>query len=348
MNLKYRLSGSWQVLAHGQKVYRKRTNIPSITPEEIEDIRHFFPMEKFFILGHSRSGSTLLMRLCRLHPEVYANSQATFFSLPPGLKSLVDSVEAEKWLSQKSNHWNQGKDLSPQVMRASADYILENDARKHGDRKHIVGDKSPTTVTHGAAVKNMHQVYPDAKMIFIVRDGRDVLVSDRFRNLVENKWLRPGDDKIIDGLRSNPEQYTSGERSIFTEAWLRDQNQGAPSWVANLVESDTEGRRLYRERYYPLLYEDLLAHPFEEMKKLWLFLGVESVEPSLEQTVLEEVAVNPDEKWQSEKNGSLAPALEKGKPGAWKSFFTAADRSVFKEIAGEQLIQWGYEKDTNW
>ena len=31
----------------------------------------------------------------------------------------------------------------------------------------------------------MHAVYPDAKLVYIVRDGRDVLISERFRNLVE-------------------------------------------------------------------------------------------------------------------------------------------------------------------
>ena len=58
-----------------------------------------------------------------------------FFRFPPGLKSLVDSVEIEKWLSQRANHWNHGRDLSPSVIRAAADFILENDARKNGDRK---------------------------------------------------------------------------------------------------------------------------------------------------------------------------------------------------------------------
>ncbi len=348
MNMKYRLKGAWDVLLGGQKVLRRRTTIPAITPEEIEDIRKFFPMDKFFILGRSRSGSTLLMRLCRLHPEIHSNSQASFFSLPPGLKSLVDSVEIEKWLSQRSNHWNHGRDLSPSVIRAAADFILENDARKNGPAKHIVGDKSPTTVTHGAAVKNMYQVYPDAKMVYIVRDGRDVMVSDRFRNFVENKWLRPGDEQILAGLRSNPEAYVSGEKSIFTEAWLRDRNIGVPTWVANLDESEGEGLRLYGSNYYPLRYEDLLRNPFEEMKKLWLFLGAKEVADTLEKDVIAEVAVNPDEKWQAEKNNSIAPTLEKGKPGAWKNFFTERDRVVFKEIAGEHLIKWKYEQDMNW
>jgi hypothetical protein len=346
MNIRSRIKGAYDVLVRGQKVHRRRTTIPPITQAEVDDIKAFFPMEKFFILGHSRSGNTMLMRLCRLHPEVHANYQATFFSLPPGLKGLVDSVEIEKWLSQKSNRWNNGRDLSPLVMRAAADFIMENDARKHG--KHIVGDKSPTTVTHGGAVRNMYQVYPDARMVYIVRDGRDVMVSDRFRNFVENRFLRAGDGKIIENFRKNPQSFMNGQNSIFTEGWLRDANQGVPSWAVNLKESEEEGKRLYGERYYPIRYEDLLASPFEEMRKLWLFLGVKDVDPALEAAIRAEIDINPDEKWQAEKDNGLAPLLPKGKPGNWRTFFSERDKQIFKEIAGEYLVKWGYETDNNW
>jgi hypothetical protein len=80
MNVKKRLKDAWDVLIHGAKVARKRkSSIPPVSAEDIADAKMFFPMDKFFILGHSRSGNTLLMRLVRLHPEVHANYQGTFF-----------------------------------------------------------------------------------------------------------------------------------------------------------------------------------------------------------------------------------------------------------------------------
>jgi hypothetical protein len=121
-----------------------------------------------------------------------------------------------------------------------------------------------------------------------------------------------------------------------------------PSWRDNLVESEAEGQRLYGDRYYPIRYEDLLADPFGEMKKLWRFLGVREVDPALEPALLAEIADNPDEKWQAERNQSIPALLPKGQPGGWRKFFTARDRRVFKEIAGDLLVKWGYEKDLNW
>ena len=117
----------------------------------------------------------------------------------------------------------------------------------------------------------MYQVYPDARMVYIVRDGRDVMVSDRFRNFVEEKFLRKGDDKIIAALRSDPKLFTGGGSSIFTENWLRDKHQGAPSWADNLKESDAEGKRLYGDRYFPVRYEDILANPYSEIKNYGCF-----------------------------------------------------------------------------
>src|SRR5512147_2221979 len=271
-----------RILLKGDPRKKKRNPIPDLTPEEVTEIKKFFPREKFFIFGHARSGTTLLMRLVRLHPDVHCNYQAHFFTRQPLLKSLVDTPEAEEWLRRKSNRWNRGRDLSPLVLRAAADFILEREAAKEGKR--IVGDKSPSSTIHGQAVRDLHAVYPDAKLVYIVRDGRDVLISERFRNLVEeSKFLKTEDKQIVEELRRDQTPFTNGTRSIFTEAVIR---RVAKGWVTNLQETDDEGKRLFGENYCSLRYEDLLTHPFEETQRLWNFLGVQT-DPSLEKTIHE-------------------------------------------------------------
>src|SRR4030065_526639 len=98
MELFDRVKKSASILLKGDPRRKKRNPLPPITPEEVAEIRQFFPREKFFIFGHARSGTTLLMRLARLHPEVHCNYQAHFFTRQPLLKSLVDTPEAEEWL----------------------------------------------------------------------------------------------------------------------------------------------------------------------------------------------------------------------------------------------------------
>src|SRR5512138_307971 len=216
MGFPSRLRSAARILIKGTPERKKRALIPAITAEEVAEVRQFFAREKYFILGHARSGTTLLMRLIRLHPDVHCSYQAHFFTRRPLLASLVDTPEAEEWLRRKSNRWNQGRDLSPLVLRAAADFILEREAAREGKR--IVGDKSPSSTIHGQAVRDMHAVYPDAKLVYIVRDGRDVLISERFRNLVEeSRFLKAEDKRIVEELRNNQTLFMTGAHSIFTE-----------------------------------------------------------------------------------------------------------------------------------
>ena len=364
-----RIRSAARLLLKGEKP-QAQPAIPAISPEEVAEARQFFAREKFFIFGHARSGTTLLARLVRLHPEVHCNWQAHFFTREPFLTSLVASPETADWLARKSNRWNGGRDLSPLVLRAAADMILERDAARAGKR--IVGDKSPSSLIHGQAVRDMAAVYPDAALVYIVRDGRDVLISERFRNFVEDsKYLTAEDKRIVAALKTDQAPFTDGRRSIFTEAFIR---RAAAGWVANLKETEDEGKRLYGDRYFSLRYEDVLATPLIELQKLWDFLGAQ-VDPSsragtgttspragtgttsphagtgttsLEAALKDELASNPDEEWQARRNESIASFLPKGHAGNWQRIFTPRDKQLFKEIAGEMLIRWNYEKDNNW
>ncbi len=339
-----RFKSAARILLKGEPNKKNRNPIPAITREELAEVKQFFPREKFFILGHARSGTTLLMRLLRLHPEIHCNYQAHFFTRKPLLKSLVDSAEIEEWLARKSNRWNHGRDLSPLVLRAAADFIMERDAARKG--KNIVGDKSPSSVIHGQVVRDMHSLYPDAKVVNIVRDGRDVLISERFRNFVEDsKFLTAEDKRIIADLKTDPAPFSDGRRSLFTETFIRNI---AKRWADDLTEIDSEGKRLYGNKYIFLRYEDMLAKPYVELSRLWKFLGVKKISNTLEKKLLAEMSSNPDEEWQTKRNEGVASLLSKGQAGNWQRLFTSRDKALYKEIAGDVLVKWGYEKDGNW
>ena len=339
-----RFKSAARILVKGEPKKKARKPIPAITAGELAEVKQFFSRDKFFVMGHARSGTTLLMRLLRLHEEVHCNYQAHFFSRKPMLKSLVDSSEAEEWLTRKSNRWNQGRDLSPLVLRATADFIMERDAAREG--KHIVGDKSPSSTIHGQIVRDTHLIYPDAKIIYIVRDGRDVLISERFRNFVEeSKFLTSEDKRIMADLRTDSAPFSDGRRSIFTETSIRNI---AKRWVDDLNEIDSESKRLYDGKYISLRYEDMLSQPFTELSRLWQFLGVQKMDQMLEKKLTEEMSSNPDEEWQAQRNEGIASFLPKGQAGNWQRLFTARDKALFKEVAGDVLVKWGYEKDLNW
>lgn len=47
-------------------------------------------------------------------------------------------------------------------------------------------------------------------------------------------------------------------------------------------------------------------------------------------------------------NPGKSPTFRSGKIGGWKEAFNEENKSIFKEIAGDLLIQLGYETDLNW
>jgi len=338
-----RLKLTLRVLRTGEATPPESRQVPAITLEEVAEAKAFFPLDKFFIYGHARSGTTLLTRLVRVHPQVHCNYQGHFFTRPPLLEALVRDSEVGAWLSRRSNRWNQGSDLSPLVLRAAADFIMERDARRAGKSgaRCVVGDKSPNSLLDGAAVRQMVKVYPDARLVFIVRDGRDAAVSHRFQAFIDRpQHLSPEDLRIRERFTHDPQPFLSGAQSIFTEKGLR---QAAEGWKHNVVDTDQTARQALSDRYLSLRYEDLLARPGELMRRVWSFLGVDTNLTGLEEALDAELQQNPDADWQQQKAAEIAGALTKGQRGTWRELFTPRDRQIFQEAAGEVLAAWRYE-----
>jgi hypothetical protein len=296
-------------------------------------------MEKFFIFGHARSGTTLLTRLVRVHPEVYCNYQGHFFTRQPLLQSLVADPKVGEWLTRRSNRWNRGRDLSPVILRAAADFIMERDARKAA--KSITGDKSPNSLLNGNAVRLLVRVYPDARLVFIVRDGRDAAISHRFQAFIENAHLLSKEDlRIRQDFAENSEPFMNGTQSIFTEKGLKNAAEG---WVKNVVETHRAALELLPEAYIHLRYEDLLREPKMQMGRVWSLLGASLEAPAMWENLEQELQQNPDAEWQHQKAGDIADSVQKGKSGSWRNLFTERDKRLFWKIAGETLREWGYE-----
>jgi hypothetical protein len=283
--------------------------------------------------------------LIRLHPNVHCNYQAHFFTRYPLLQGMVADPEVGNWLSRRSNRWNRGRDLSPIVLRAVSDFIMEREARQVGKSgpDFRVGDKSPNSLLNGQAVHLMVKLYPDARLVFIVRDGRDAVLSHRFQSFIDTpQVLSPEDTRLREEFTRHPEPFLSGQRSLFLEKNLRYEAQ---RWVENVTQTDQAGRELLGERYYHLRYEDLLAEPWEQMSRLWSFLGVDLQAPGLRQILVDEMERNPDADWQQQKAAEMAAGIQKGQRGSWQNVFTPRDRQVFLEVAGKTLAEWGYEAE---
>jgi tetratricopeptide (TPR) repeat protein len=120
-------------------------------------------------------------------------------------------------------------------------------------------ETTPHTLLH---LETMARIYPQARFIHVVRDGRDVVAS-----LLQREWMDPA----------------TGEK-----VWCcQSPEAGAEYWVHVVDAIRKQGAR-FPDRYLEIRYEDLVAHPVVVMRHVLAFLG-ERWEPS----VVDEIQVEP-------------------------------------------------------
>ncbi|MBF8260592.1 MAG: sulfotransferase [candidate division NC10 bacterium] len=312
------------------------SDLGRISPEDLEDVRRRFPLPKFFILGHARSGTSYLARLIRLHRRVHCEWQTQFFS-DRGPIPYFTASSFRHWLRHPSNKWVAGWDPTPVLLRVSLDTILEREARKIG--KDIVGDKSPNENGH-VAIRWLSAVYPDASLVYIVRDGRDTILSKRIQVFIDQpQTLGRRDRRVRRDFMENPAAFLHGARSIFTSNWLQD---AARRWAEAVQASVRAGRELYGERFELVRYENLLQDPYPAMRRLWRFLGADADDADLESSVREQAQQNPEAEWHRVSGSALVRDLPRGVHGGWRTVFTTADQAAFERIAGAVLEAFDY------
>jgi hypothetical protein len=319
------------------RISKKEVALTDLTMDQLDEIKRYFSRPKFFILGYARSGTTLLARLMRLHPDVHCNWQAHFFTEANSLFRQMTTPGMSAWLNRPNNRWAYDKGLHTPLIRMICDFILEREADEFGKR--IVGDKTPNQ-DNGAIIRRLHLVYPYATLIYIVRDGRDVAISKRIQAFIDDpKNLGRRDLQIMEAMRKNNKLFLNGERTIFTPKWLE---QLSRTWAESTRSNDKVGREFFGDRYLCLRYEDLLADPYYQIARLWRGLGVDLDEGMLKLKVTAEMQRNPAADWHAHSDPKLVMNLKRGLAGEWREMMTYQDRAMFWKMAGEVLLSWGY------
>jgi len=309
----------------------------------------------FFIAGEMRSGTSWLRRTLSAHPEVACGHEGSFFGRDydheeiPVYRGPVSSLtralsvsdELRAWHGLPWNRWSDGyeEDLR-NLARLSVDYFLAKEVARTG--KKVVGDKSPQ---HTGCLDEIYEIYPDARIVHIVRDGRDVAVS-----AVHHWWrlakdqpggvfeLTPEELEIRDAYLKDREGFLASGRSIFTEERL---SQLARRWSHRVGKARRDGTSLYGDSYLEIRYEDLLGDTPDTLQRVLELLRVRRDDGAVERCIragsFERVSSRlPGE----EDSGSF---FRKGVAGDWRGVFTERDRGVYEGLAGDRLSEMGYE-----
>ncbi len=309
----------------------------------------------FFVVGHGRSGTTWLERTLNTHPEVLCKGSGMFFGRSIGLfegrktlyATLASSDDLQIWHGMRPNYWSERsfeQDL-PGYVKALTDHVLGTELERSG--KKIVGDRTPH---HVSFLEEIHELYPDSKIIHIIRDGRDVAVSNIHAswNSARDKGgpvdLEPEEIERRNAYLSDREGFLKERQSIFVEPRIR---QLAKSWNTVVSKGRRDGKALFGDDYFEIRYESLLDNPSHELENLFGVLGVSQTTSTVDR-IVEENRFEKRSGGRSRGEEDSASFLRKGVHGDWEGVLSERDREIFKKHAGELLIKLGYEKDLNW
>lgn len=233
-----------------------------------------------YIVGTGRSGTTILGKILSLHPDIgYLNEpKAIWHSVYPGEDVI--------------GNYSRG-DASYRLSAADAEEDTAVAARRiYGVYARLVAagtvvDKYPEMIFR---VPFVTEIFPDAKFIFLVRDGWDTVRSidnwsDRFGEQKSDRrldWWGVDDRKwhllVRDVVSQDPEL---GDLADTIHAVDRHVDRAAVEWTVTM----REGRRWMRQlgdAIHLVHYEDLVATPRKTLMSLLGFCSLSADETMLE------------------------------------------------------------------
>ncbi len=274
-----------------------------------------------FIVGCPRSGTTLLRRMIDAHRQIAITRETHWIAkrferrqgvTPDGLVT----PELLSWLlsDEKFTRMRIGQDELEGLVAGEEPVSYSTfvtgvfDLYGKGQGKRLVGDKVPGYVR---SIPTLHALWPEARFVHIIRDGRDVSLS-------AINWSRT--------YKLARKFSTWTEDPITTAAvWWE--------WHVRLGRED--GGSLAPKLYHEVRYEELVSEPAKECEKLCSFLNLPYDDAML--------------KFHERLPDPRSYAKKKWRPiivglRDWRTQMPAEDLERFEAAAGELLEELGYPR----
>ncbi len=274
----------------------------------------------FFVCGAIKSGTTWLQLLLDAHPEIACRGEGHLINiLLPGMGKALTTYNSQ--IAFKNNSIFNEIEGFPRF-GASHHFALFQTAvgllLAQYDREDIrfIGEKSPDNVL---ALPLMGRLFPQAKFLHLIRDGRDAAVSGWFHNLrVSKEWA----ESEFGSLAAFAEHYAKG--------WVRS------------IQAGREFGAQFPDRYYEIRYEDLLSNGENELRGILNFLGARIDEAEIT-NCLTTTNFKSLAKGRGAGEEDRESHFRKGVQGDWRAHFDDEIHAMFRAHAGAQLVALGYD-----
>jgi hypothetical protein len=276
-----------------------------------------------FIVGCPRSGTTLLQRMVDAHPAIAVAPETHWIArsvkaglVPDGTvtPALTEALAADGRLVRLGI----GRDDLEALVASEAELsyaalvtaVFDRYGQQRG--KALVGDKTPGYVR---SISELHGLFPEARFVHLIRDGRDVCLSlmNWKRGPYFLNWF-----------------VTSSDPVSTSALW----------WESDVRAGREAGSELQPQLYHEVRYEPLIDRPEEVCAGVCRFLGLD-YDPLMvrfhEGRTRHKPGLDAKNAWLP-----VTPGLRD-----WRRQMSREDAERFEALAGDLLDELGYARSVS-
>jgi hypothetical protein len=269
-----------------------------------------------FVVGYQRSGTTLLQALLGAHPRIASPPETHFIFRVAHLadyfgdladdtalrRALHEALDAPVGLLQDCGFDEDGLyerlRAGPRSYRRILEVMLDDFAARHG--KERWSEKTPTQ-----SARSVFHLFPDAQVIHIVRDPRDVVASS-----VETPWTH---ESAYDVARA---------------------------WCRFTLDNIRAGLETGPASFLQVRYEDLTRDPEAVLRVVCAYLGETFAPEMLDDPGRRSATIAAGAApWQSRVLEPVVPA----RTGRWRESLSRRERSQVAAVVAPLLPSLGHQ-----
>ncbi|SRX75398.1 sulfotransferase family protein [Aequorivita antarctica] len=287
----------------------------------------------FFILANPRSGSSMLRIVCESHSQLCVPPESGFMEwwypkyktwqasdnrdqikINLFVKDILSSKKIETWHLDSEFLFKMIEKENPRNYAEIIALVYISFGLKSNKDLKVWGDKN-NYYLHKTILLN--KIYPKAKFIHLIRDGRDVATS--YMALQELHFSSNYAPKLSHNIEEIAEE-----------------------WSANNMLLDSFFKTIDKERVIRVHFEDIIKNLKNECIRITNFLKVPYEESMLEYYLLNKKRkIEPQETLDWKKKTLEKPDIKN--IGKYKDLLSVKELAVFNTIAQEGLKEFGYE-----
>jgi hypothetical protein len=291
------------------------------------------PYRKVFIVGCPRSGTTWTRRVLLTQPSVVSGAESHVYPqlYQPLASRGIEEGAAEalaRWDDSRAgalgdghagpHHWVEREVLERLISQAAQQPVDSHEAAEgvvegifdsyfssHGGTSdHVLVEKTPG---HLYFTEKILQRWPEARVVEVLRDGRDVCVS------LQHK--------------AKAAEWAPADRTKQIQQWTTAVRHGMKM----------RAKPIARGRWHVVRYEAMAADPVGETRRLFDFVGIECGAEEIDRAVESAsfARLPPTRVGETDH-------FRKGVAGDWVNHFDRDDIRLFETLAGDVFEEAGY------